>query len=209
MMNGTRDAEARGETAVARENRVTKIRALFGLQRKGEVEPVSSQKSTRAIRPFDENKCTFAGFVPAELFQFLRRADAVEIGMDDRKVQAVIDLHQRECRAGHVESGVAGEAADQCPRKGRLAGAEIAAEGQKVARLQPMREFDGKRRRRRFIGKDDLPDCGLRPLWRHRLDTPHRKRPDPAVNAKRIPKINLGRPWIVRYPTALSIWPRL
>ncbi len=79
--------------------------------------------------------------------------------MDDRKVQAVIDLHQRECRTWHIEFGIAGEVADQGAREGRLPSAKVAAEGQKVAGLQPMGEFDGQRRRRRFIGEGDLPDA--------------------------------------------------
>jgi hypothetical protein len=63
-------------------------------------------------------------------------AEAVKIGMDHVEAgQRIVDA-KRKGGARHFQAGVGGDGAEKRPRQGRLAGAEIAGEGDEIARRQ-------------------------------------------------------------------------
>ena len=71
--------------------------------------------------------------------------------MDQRKRRQVVALRQREGRARNLERVVAGEIADHGARRGGLAGAEIAGEGDDVAGADQQSEVGHQMRRRGLV----------------------------------------------------------
>ncbi len=70
--------------------------------------------------------------------------------MPDRPLAELVDLHQREGRARHRLDAAA--RADEGAGKAGLAGAQLAFEGDDIARPGERRDAGGKRRRGGFIG---------------------------------------------------------
>ena len=93
-----------------------------------------------ALRPFDEGDGVLGASSQPSSTSSCGARQAVEIGVHDGHARRLVDLHQGEGRARHLEGGVAGEQPDQRPGEGRLAGAEAAREGDEIAGLQFVRE---------------------------------------------------------------------
>ncbi len=107
------------------------------LRRQGErdVEPVGRQEAGGAVRPFEQGERADGEILEAELGQFVRARDPVEIGMHHGKARQLVGLHDGEGRARDLDCGIAGEPADQGAREGGLAGAEVPGQRDQVARL--------------------------------------------------------------------------
>ena len=101
-----------------------------------------------ALAPLDERECPGAhGRVPSQLEQFalVLALEAVGVHVDDRiDAPALVGVHQREGRAGDgplVDAQAGGEGAHE----GGLAGAEIPAEQDNIARREQAPESARKR----------------------------------------------------------------
>jgi hypothetical protein len=147
---------AQGECPVTGDADVAMVGPKLRRERERDVEPVRRQEAGRAIRPFHHRHGAFGQVVEAELLQFARRVEPVEVGMHHREARQFVDLHQREGRARHLYHGIAGEMADHGTGEGGLAGAEVARQRDQVAGLQ----------RRRDVGDEALG--GLLVRQRHR-----------------------------------------
>ena len=147
---------ARRERAVAGDADVAMLGPELGRQRERDVEPVRRQEAGGAVRPLHHHHGAFGQVVEAELLQLARRVEPVKVGMHHRKARQLVDLHQREGRARHLNVRVAGEMADHGAGERGLAGAEIARQRDQVAGLQ----------RRRDVGDEALG--GLLVGQRHR-----------------------------------------
>ena len=138
-----RDAvDARRERAVAGDAGVAELELELGRERERDVEPVGRQEAGGAVRPFDQHDGVLRQVVEAELGEFGRARQAVEVGMHHRKLRQVVGLHQREGRARHLDRRIVREVADERAREHGLAGAEVARERDQVARLQRIGDVD-------------------------------------------------------------------
>src|SRR5262245_23179580 len=116
----------------------------LGRKRERNVEPIGRQKAIRAVRPFEQHHRALGQVVEAELGELRRSRQAVEVGMDQWKLWQLVDLHQREGRARHLDRRVAGEIADERAHERGLAGPEIARERDEVAGFQRIGDVDGE-----------------------------------------------------------------
>ena len=91
-----------------------------------QVDAVTGQAVARPLRPFDKRDAGLQRIGKAEFVGFGRISQPVEIEMGDGRV-AVIGLHQREGRAGHIGgAGPVIEArADEGAREGRFSRTQI------------------------------------------------------------------------------------
>ena len=103
------------------------------------MDTIFGQCIFRAFGPFDQRQRALGQRRQSDFLQFARIIDAVEVGVQKRERQ-VVGLRQRKGRARHFERRIAGEVADHGPRRGGLAGAEIARERDHVARPDQQRE---------------------------------------------------------------------
>ena len=71
--------------------------------------------------------------------------------MDDREARPVVDLHQSEGRARRLEFGVVEQRAQEGAGERGLAGAEVAGEGDEIARLHEARQVARQRQRRLLV----------------------------------------------------------
>ena len=132
-----RDAvDPRRAGAVAGDAGVAELRLEFGRERQRHVDAVGGQEAGGAVGPLHDDDGVFRQVVEAELGKLRRSGHAVEVGMHHREPRQLVDLHQREGRARHLDGLVAGEVADHRAREGGLAGAEVAGKGEHVAGFQ-------------------------------------------------------------------------
>ena len=132
------------ERAIAGDAGMAELELELGCERERDVEAVGRQKAGRAVRPFDQHHGAFRQVVEAELGKLCRTRQPVEVGMHQRKLRQVVDLHQREGRARHLDRGIAGEIADERARERGLAGAEIAGKRDEIAGLERIGDIDRK-----------------------------------------------------------------
>ena len=129
-----RDAiDPRRECAVAGDAGMAELRLELRRQRQRHVDAVGRQEAGGAVGPLHHHDGVFRQIVEAELGQLRRSRHAVEVGMHHREARQLVDLHQREGRARHLDRLVVSEIADHRARECGLAGAEIAGQRQHVA----------------------------------------------------------------------------
>ncbi len=124
---------------------------------KRDVEPFRGRVDAGALWPFDENERVLGHFLPAERLELGARLQAEEIGMDQREALVLIDLHQGEGGARHLDRGIAQDRADQASGEGRLADAEPSGQGDEIAGTDEACEVAGETRRLGFAGHHDRP----------------------------------------------------
>src|ERR1700752_1341699 len=107
-----------------------------------DLEAASRQQRAKTLGPFDQRDSLAEGVLDAELPGFLRRFQAVKVEMPDRRLTKLVDLHQCEGRARHLLRTVA--RTDEAACKTRLAGAEIALQGDDIANLGECRNSRGQ-----------------------------------------------------------------
>src|SRR5471030_20797 len=105
----------------------------FTVDRKRHDQAVLGQEPTQPLRPFHERDAVGAGLLPAELEDLVGRFEAIEIEMPEGALRRVVDLDQRESRAGHDQPGIARNSAQDGTGKRRLAGAQAALQRHEVA----------------------------------------------------------------------------
>ena len=136
-----RDAlRARREGAVAGDPRLAGFGAGLRLEREGDVEAVRRQEAGRPVRPFQQHHGVLGQVVEAELGEFARAFQPVQVGVHDRKPRQVVGLDQREGRARHRDVRIVGEIADHGAGERGLAGAEIAGQRHQIAGLERGRD---------------------------------------------------------------------
>lgn len=91
------------------------------------------------VRPFDQRHALGHGVLDAKLESVLRFFQTVEIEMPDVEIDCLVGLHQGEGWAWHFLVA-ARQFADQRPREGCLAGAQIALQRHHIARAQQVRQ---------------------------------------------------------------------
>ncbi len=185
-----RQGEARLEAADPRHRDDARVGAAVRRRVEGDVEPIAGEAAAGPLRPFDEDERPVGRLLPTELRELGRLLDAEQVGVDDRELAAVlhralVDLEEGEGRARHLEIGLADEIADEGAREGRLAGAEVAGQGDEIAGLDERGDVGGKRDRRRLVGDVDQPRRA-RARFLQRLDG-HQITPWPA-QASRSPR---------------------
>jgi hypothetical protein len=130
------------ECAIACDAGGAVLRSEPGLEREGDVETIGRQEAGRPVRPFQQHHGVLRQIVEAELGEFARSFQPVQVGMHEGELRQVVALHQGEGRARNRDAGVVGEIADQSAGEGGLAGAEVAGQRQQVARLECRGDID-------------------------------------------------------------------
>ena len=120
-----------------------------------DVEPLGRQFVACPIGPLDQRKPPFDGLREADLDQFVRISEAIEVKMMNRKASRFVALQQREGGAWHLEIRIAGKTTDDSPREGALAHAEIAVKGDDIPRTSNGGDVVGKAERTGFVGNAD------------------------------------------------------
>ena len=128
-----------------------------GRERERDVEPFRGRVDAGALWPFDENERVLGHFLPAESLELRVRLQAEEIGMDQREALVLIDLHQGEGGARHLDRGIAQDRADQASGEGRLADAEPSGQGDEIAGADEACEVAGETRRLGLAGHHERP----------------------------------------------------
>ncbi len=156
----------RSTRAAGRPKPVTRASRKFGPCCGDSVKAMSmrSAGSSPAARSGHSSSMTVLGaeVIEAELGQFRRPRQPVEVGMHQVEARQLIGLHQREGRARHFHGLVAGEMADQGAREGGLAGAEIAGQRDQVARLDQAGDVGHQAARGLFVGRARRRSCSWR-----------------------------------------------
>ena len=104
-----------------------------------DLEPPRREQGAGAFRPFDQADAAGERLLQADLPQFVRCNDPVQVDMPDAVAAEIVLLDQGEGRARHLfghRAALHGKAADEMPGEGRLAGAERPAQGDNVAPLR-------------------------------------------------------------------------
>ncbi len=99
-------------------------------------ELIVRQKIAAALGPFDDCHAFAERMIKPQLVQFLGHCEPVEVEMRNVEAAAAVGLHKRERRAWDLDVGAARNGADQGACESCLSRAQIAREGQHVARLQ-------------------------------------------------------------------------
>ena len=81
--------------AIADDPRIADFGAELRRQREGDVEAVGRQKAGGAIGPFQQHHGAVGQIVEAELGEFGRARQPVEIGMNEREARQLVALHAR------------------------------------------------------------------------------------------------------------------
>ena len=162
--------EARRKRAKAGEAGAARLGSEIGREIEHDLQPVGGEGWAGAVGPFHQSQRVVGGFLPADLLQLVGAAHAIEVGVDHVEPVEFVGLQQRVGRARHFERGVAGEGADERPRQGRLAGAEIAGQRDEIAGLEAQRQVTRQLLRGLLVRQHQVPhQFGplAQPLSRH------------------------------------------
>ena len=160
---------ARRKSTMAGDLDMTVAAAFLRHQREGDIETIRGQLTFGAVGPFQQRDGRVAQFLQAKLGQFVRPGESIEIGVDQREARQLVSLHQCEGGTRHLDGRIAGEVADERTGKGRLAGAEIAREGNEVARLDGAGDVAHQLQRRLLILQIDRKAVIAGAGRRHRI----------------------------------------
>src|ERR1041385_421533 len=116
----------------------------------GDLEPPLRDQRAKAFRPFDQRHAVAKRILDTELPALLGVAQAEAVEMPDRQLGRLINLHQRESRAGPLFPAP-GAGADKGAGKACLAGAELALQRDDIAAPGKTRQARGKSRRGGFV----------------------------------------------------------
>jgi len=126
-----------------------------------DLEPVRGQRLRDLLRPLDDRNRPVDRLIPAEIGEFRRPAQPIEVSVNHRPARGVIDLHQGEGRTGRLEIRRFNEAPDQAAGESGLAGSEIADESDEIAGLKPGRLRRSDRQSRRLVRRLEAPDTSF------------------------------------------------
>ena len=132
--------------AVFDRRRVAQQRIAGMLQ--ADLEPPRRQQGAGAFRPFDHADAVGERLLEADLPQFVRCNDPVQVDMPDAVAAEIVLLDQGEGRARHLfghRAALHGKAADEMPGEGRLARAERPAQRDNVAPFRATCQRSGQR----------------------------------------------------------------
>ena len=116
-----------------------------------DIDTVLRECAGCALRPFDQRDRALGQWRQADLFQFRRIVDAVEIRVKQRKWRQIVGLREREGRAWHLDGVIVGEISDHRPGGGGFAGAKVAGKGNDIARADQQRKIGHQMRGRCLV----------------------------------------------------------
>ena len=89
--------------ALAAQRQQTKIGTFARVETNIDFKPVGWQRFGDPLRPFDDGDRVGDRFIPAEIVEFARAAQPIEVGVDHGATRRIVDLHQGEGRARRLE----------------------------------------------------------------------------------------------------------
>jgi hypothetical protein len=161
---GLEPQEPGPEAAGSRENGHAALAPAAGGEIQGDVEALLRQGVLGPLRPLHQGDGVLRRLVPAQLHQLASAGEPVEIRVHDGAARAVIDLHQGEGGARHLEARVACQDPHEGAGQGGLARPETPRQGEEVAGFQLLGQDAGEILRRRMVGERHDPGglrCGV------------------------------------------------